>query len=310
MRDALNVVHADLFAHIKLLTGITLVVAEAYIIDMDELGEQAMKLKIIVPIKWIPNTTSVNIDPKTGTLIRANVPSIVNPPDLNALEAALKLKDKYGATVTAISMAPPNAKLGLEHAIGMGADNGILISDRFFAGADTLATSYTLAMAIKKIGDYDLIITGQETLDSSTAHIGAQTASWLQLPFIYYVTDLDANVSEKKIIVKRVLEERKEIYEIKLPALISIAMKSNKPRHVSLIHKIRAKTEKTIKIWSNQTLNLDPSCIGLKGSPTIVSKIDFIGTVPRKKTVIKKPSLEEAITQLINDLLKENALNI
>ncbi|MEM3952076.1 MAG: electron transfer flavoprotein subunit beta/FixA family protein [Nitrososphaerota archaeon] len=148
-----------------------------------------MGLNMIVAVKWVPNTQIVNIDPTTGTLIREGIPSIVNPHDLNAVELALRLKEKYGGTVTAISMAPPAARAGLEFIMGMGVDRAILITDKVFAGADTLATSYTLAKAIEKLKPYDLLIFGHETIDSSTAHIGAQVASWLKIPYIYYVID-------------------------------------------------------------------------------------------------------------------------
>ncbi len=269
-----------------------------------------MPLKIVVPIKWIPNTSSVNIDPETGTLIRTNVPSVINPPDLNALELALQLKDKYGGTVTAITMAPPNAILALEHAIGMGADKGILITDRVFAGADTLATSYTLAKAVEKIGDFDLVITGQETLDSSTAHIAGQMASWLNLPFMYYVTEAEYNEENKTLIVKRLLEDKYEKYELPLPAVISAAMKTNKPRHVRLIHKIRAKVEKPIITWTNQDLQLKPECIGLKGSPTIVTKIEFMGIVPRKREIIDGKTPEEIAEKLLEKLIEEKLVEL
>ncbi len=268
-----------------------------------------MPLNIIVPIKWIPNTSSVNIDPKTGTLIRTNVPSIINPPDLNAIEAALRLRDKYGGMITAMSMSPPSALLGLEHAIGMGVDKAYLLTDRTFAGADTLATSYTLAKAIEKIGEYDLIITGQETLDSSTAHIGAQIASWLNLPFIYYAKRIEYDQSEHAIIVERELEESVEKYAVKLPAVISTAIKSNKPRHVRLKYKIRAKREKPIIVWTNRELGLDPNCVGLKGSPTIVAKIEFMGRVPRKNIIITEGSPEEKVEKLLEKLIKDKVLS-
>ena len=266
-------------------------------------------LKIIVGVKWVPNTTSVNIDPKTGTLIREGIPGIVNPHDLTAVEFALKLKDKYGGSITAISMAPPSATAGLEHVIGMGVDNAILLSDRVFAGADTLATSYVLAKAIEKIGDYNLIVMGHETIDSSTAHIGAQVASWLKIPYIYYVVDAEYFEDINVIRVKRMLENAYEVYELKLPALISVAMHTYKPRRIKASNKIKARTSNLIKIWSNKDLKLDVNCIGLKGSPTTVTKIEFVPKVPRKKEVFKG-SVDDAVKWLIEKLIEDGVLEL
>ena len=269
-----------------------------------------MGLNMAVGIKWVPNTTSVNIDEKTGTLIRAGVPSIINPHDMNALEMAFWLKDRYGGSVTVISMAPPQAKLGLEHAIGMGADRAILVSDRMFAGADTLATSYTLAKTIEKLGDIDLIIMGQETIDSSTAHIGAQLASWLNLPYVYYVTEVEYVEEERKLRVKRMLEDAFEVYDVRLPALISTAMHSNNPRRIRLKHKLRAKLENPIDVWSNKVLGLDPNCIGLRGSPTIVKKIEFMPKVPRKKEICQEKDPKRAAEWLVERLIEEGLLEV
>lgn len=269
-----------------------------------------MPIDIIVGIKWVPNTTAVNIDPKTGTLIREGIPSVVNPHDLTAVEIALRLKDRYGGTITAISMAPPSALSGLEHVIGMGVDKGILASDRVFAGADTLATSYVLSKVIEKIGKYDLIIMGHETIDSSTAHIGAQVASWLGLPYIYYAVDIEYVESEKQIIVKRILENAYETYRISLPAVVSIAMHTFEPRRIKVSNKLRAKLEKVIEIWTSKDLDIDVNCVGLRGSPTVVSAIDFVPKVPRKKLVFKEKDPKKAAKWLIEKLLKEELISI
>jgi len=260
-------------------------------------------MRIVVCIKWVPNTMSVNIDPRTGTLIREGVPSVINPHDLNALEMALEFKDRHGGEVIVISMAPPHAKLGLEHAIGMGADKAILISDRLFAGADTLATSYTLSKAIERIG-YDLIFTGQETIDSSTAHIGAQIASWLGIPYIYYVDEID--YVDGRLRVRRHLEDAVELYEVGIPALIATAMRANKPRYVNIYGKIRAK-KVGVEVWNNSVLGLDEECIGLKGSPTTVSRIDLVPKVPRKGEVFKGDS-KEAVKWLVDKLSQEGLI--
>lgn len=264
-----------------------------------------MSLKIIVGIKYVPNTTNVNIDPKTGTLVREGVPSVVNPHDLVAVEFALDLKDRYGGYITVISMAPPHAKAGLEHVIGMGVDEAILISDRKFAGADTLATSYVLSKAIEKIGDYDLIIMGHETIDSSTAHIGAQVASWLNLPYIYYVTRLDYR--DGSFYIERELEDSIERYRLTKPCLIAIKMYSRIPRHVKLEYKLRTIFDSPIKIWTNDDLGLDPNCIGLRGSPTVVSKVDFTPKVPRKNIVFEG-DVRESVRKLVKSLIDEGVI--
>ena len=177
-------------------------------------------MRIVVGMKWVPGTQSVRIDPKTGTLIREGVPSIVNPHDLPAVELALRLRDRYGGEVIAISMSPPPAVKGLEYLVGMGVDRAILLTDRVYAGADTLATSYVLANAIRKIdreiGKVDLAVFGQETTDSSTAHIAAQTASWLEWPYIYYVRDAWL-ADDGKLHVERILEDAIEEWALELP---------------------------------------------------------------------------------------------
>jgi electron transfer flavoprotein beta subunit len=266
-------------------------------------------VRIVVGTKWVPGTQSVRIDPKTGTLIREGVPSIVNPHDLPAVELALRLRDRYGGEVIAISMSPPPAVKGLEYLVGMGVDRAILLTDRVYAGADTLATSYVLANAIRKIdreiGKVDLAIFGQETTDSSTAHIGAQTASWLEWPYIYYVRNAWL-AEDGKLHVERILEDAIEEWELELPAIISVAMKSIKPRPVSLYNKIRFKTRPdTLITWTNKELGLDTRCTGLKGSPTIVSKTVDVPEVPRKKVVYTPKDGDDAARWIIEALLKD-----
>ncbi len=264
--------------------------------------------RIVVGIKWVPNTQAVRFDPKTGTLIREGVPSIVNPHDLDAIELALKTREKYGGEIIVVTMAPPGAEEGLRHVIGMGVDRAILVSDRVFAGSDTLATSYTLAKTIERIGRVDLVFFGQETIDSSTAHIPAQVASWLDLPYIYYVESIEKlELKENKVVVKRKLEDRYEWYEVELPVVIGVAMHSNPPRPISLTNKLRAVTEKPIEVWTNKQLGLDPRCIGLRGSPTIVSKVTWQPEIPRKRKIYQG-NPKEAVKWLIKHLEEEKVL--
>ncbi len=266
-----------------------------------------MGLDIILLFKYVPNTTTVNVDPNTGTLIREGVPSVVNPHDLVAAEFALKLREKYGGKIRAMIMAPPSATKGIEYLVGMGIDEGILLTDRAYGGADTLATSYVISQAIKKVVDrYDLIITGQETLDSSTAHIGAQVASWLGIPYVYYVTD--AVLEDGSLVVTRQLESYVEKYRIKLPGLISVLMHSQQPRDVTLSNKLRFIKEKPIKVYTNNELKLNTLCTGLKGSPTIVAKTEFIGKIPRKQQIIQGKSPEEMVSWLLSKLKEEKVI--
>ncbi len=266
-----------------------------------------MGLRVVVGVKWVPNTQAVRIDPKTGTLIRQGVPSIINPHDLAAVELALQLRDRYGGEVVAVSMAPPPAVQGLEHLIGMGVDYAYLFSDRAFAGADTLATSYVLAAGIRRVeeerGRVDLAVFGQETIDSSTAHIGAQVASWLGWPYIYYVRR--AELAGDELRVERVIEGYVEEYLLPLPAVVSVAAKAFKPRDVTLRGKLRAKREKPIKVLSNKDLGLDPRCVGLKGSPTIVAKVTYLPEVPRRKEVYKPKTPREGARWLLRKLLED-----
>ncbi len=269
-------------------------------------------MRIVVGIKWVPNTQAVRIDPETGTLIRKGVPSIVNPHDLPAIEAALRLRDTVGGEVIAFAMAPPPAVKGLELALGMGVDRAILITDRVFAGADTWATSYVLGNAIVKIereyGRVDLAVFGQETIDSSTAHIPGQVASWLNWPYAYYVRDIQVS-GDSKIRIVRELEEYVEEYEVELPAVLGIAMRALKPRPVSLYNKLRAKLDKNVIItWSNSDLKLDPRCVGLKGSPTIVAKTIDMPEVPRKKEVYKPRDPRDGAKWIISKIVEDEKL--
>lgn len=267
-----------------------------------------MSLEMMVGIKWVPNTQNVRFDPKTGTLIREGVPSIVNPADLDAVELALKVKDTYGGRVRVITMAPPSAVKGIEHVIGMGVDEGVLVTDRVFAGADTLATSYVLSQTIKKLGLPDLLFFGQETIDSSTAHIPAQVASWLDLPYVYYVDRVEeVNREERYAVVRRKLEDRYEWVRVELPAVIAAALKSQVPRPVRLSEKLRFHRDKPLQTLTNKDLGLDPRCVGLRGSPTIVAKVTWMPEVPRKRQVFKGDA-REAARWLVKKLAEEGIL--
>ncbi|MBN2126169.1 MAG: electron transfer flavoprotein subunit beta/FixA family protein, partial [Deltaproteobacteria bacterium] len=178
-------------------------------------------MKIIVLVKQVPDTTEVRLDPKTGNLIREGVESIINPDDLHALEAAVALKEKAGGRITVLSMGPPQAIDAVSEAMGMGADEGILLSDRAFAGADTWATSSTLGKAIEKVGAFDIVFAGRQAIDGDTAQIGPQVADYLGIPQVTYVCEIEG-VTKKSLVAKRRLEDGYERVRCDLPAMLTV----------------------------------------------------------------------------------------
>ncbi len=226
-------------------------------------------MKIIVCIKQVPDTTEVKLDPKTGTLIRSGIPSIINPDDKSGIEAALKIKDEIGAHITVISMGPKQAEDALNEALAMGCDEAILITDRKFAGADTWATSSTLAGAIKNM-EYNLIIAGRQAIDGDTAQVGPQVAELLNIPQVSYVNDLE--LCEAGIIVRREFEDRYHKIKVKTPCLITTLKEMNTPRYMNVQGVFDAYREKEIKVLTLEDIDVDLSNIGLKGSPTKVKK--------------------------------------
>ena len=247
-------------------------------------------MKIIVCIKQVPDTNEVKLDPVTGTLIREGVPSIINPDDKAGLEAALALKDQYGAHVTIVSMGPPQADLALREALAMGADEAILVTDRAFGGADTWATSSTIASAIENL-EYDLIITGRQAIDGDTAQVGPQIAEHLGLPNISYAEDL--KIEGDSVVVKRQYEDRYHIIKCKMPCLITALSEMNQPRYMTPGGIFDAYREKEVKVWTRPDLKVDDSNIGLKGSPTRVFK-SFTKPVKGKGTVVPLDPQESA----------------
>jgi electron transfer flavoprotein beta subunit len=227
-------------------------------------------MDIVVCIKQVPDTTEVKINPETNTLIREGVPSIVNPMDENAVEEALRIRDKHGGKVTVITMGPPQAVEVLKQCIAMGADEVFLISDRAFAGSDTWATSYTLAAAIKKLGKFDLVLCGKQAIDGDTAQVGPGIAEWLNIPQVTFAIKVEVDGSKAKI--ERLLEEVNEIVETPLPCVLTVVKQINEPRVPSLKGLMRAKKAE-IKTLSAAEIEADPAVTGLKGSPTRVVKI-------------------------------------
>ncbi len=262
-------------------------------------------MNIIVLVKQVPDTTEVKLDPKTGSLIREGIESIINPDDRHALEAAVSLKEAHGGNITAISMGPHQAIDALSEALGMGADEGILLSDKAFAGADTWATSITLGKAIEKLGDYDVILCGRQAIDGDTAQIGPQVADHLQLPQVTYVCEIE-QIQKDSMIVKRRLEDGFERVQCNLPALLTIIGELNTPRHPLVGSLIDACKEKApIKVWNAADIGVQTRDVGLEGSLTHVIKT-FAPKFEREGEMLEGDT-KEAVTSLIGKL-KENRL--
>ncbi len=257
-------------------------------------------MHVVVCIKQVPDTTDVKIDPQTNTLIREGVESIINPFDTYAIEEAIRLKEKYGAKTTVITMGPPQAQEALREAISMGIDEAIHLSDRAFAGSDTLATSLVLAKAIEKMGDVDLVICGKQASDGDTAQVGPGIATHLGFPQATYVRRIDEiNLTDRFMNVERLLEDGYEILEVKLPCVITVVKEINEPRMPSLRGKMRARKYE-IPVWTHKDLGLDEEKVGLKGSPTQVVKI--FTPPPRGKGTVVEGEPEEVAAKLVEYL--------
>lgn len=257
-------------------------------------------MNIIVCIKQVPETTEVKINPETNTLIRDGVKSIINPFDMYAIEEAVRLKEKFGGKITIITMGPPQAEAALREAISIGADEGVLVCDRAFAGSDTWATSFTLSESIKKLGQFDLIICGKQASDGDTAQVGPGISTHLDIPQVTYVKKIE-EVKDNIMRVERLMEEGFEIIETPLPVLLTVVKEINEPRLPSIKGMMRAKQAK-ITHFTQKELSLDPQKIGLCGSPTQVVKIF---TPPQR---VGGQMLKGEVTEIVNelaDLLKD-----
>ncbi|MFH1411646.1 MAG: electron transfer flavoprotein subunit beta/FixA family protein [Candidatus Omnitrophota bacterium] len=229
-------------------------------------------MKMIVLIKQVPDTTDVKIDPVTNTLQREGVSAVINPFDMYAIEEALRIKERLGeGEVVVISMGPPQAESALREAISMGCDSGVLLSDRKFAGSDTWATSYTIAQAIKKIGDYKVVLCGKQASDGDTAQVGPGVSMHINIPQVTYVKKIE-KIDKTSATVERMTEEGYDIVETPLPALFTVVKEINEPRLPSLKGKMKAKKAE-IPVWTAEDLSCEKDKIGLDGSPTRVVKV-------------------------------------
>lgn len=263
-------------------------------------------MDIIVPIKQVPETGNVKIDEEKGTMIRDGVESIVNPLDLYAIEIALQLKEERGGKVTVISMGPLNAEKALREAMSMGCDDGVLISDRAFAGSDTWATSYTLSQTIKKLGRFHLIITGVRATDGDTAQVGPGIAAFLDIPLSTYTSAIK-EITDNTITVERLLEAGYETLRLPLPCLLTVVREISYPRLPTLRGKQKARAIE-MPIFSPDDINADRELVGIKGSPVKVVKITKPKVTRNGRIIdIGKTSLKEAVAELV-EFLDEHGL--
>lgn len=258
-------------------------------------------MNIIVCIKQVPNTIQVRINPETNTLMREGVECVINPFDMYAIEEGVRLKEKHGGKVTVISMGPPQAEMALREALSLGADEAVLLSDRYFAGSDTWATSYVISQAIKKIADYQMVICGKQASDGDTAQVGPGISTFLDVPQVTYVKKIE-EIKENAARVERMLEEGYEIIETPLPCVLTVVKEINEPRLPSLKGKMKAKKAEIIK-WNAEDLNCDFDKIGLDGSPTRVVKI--FTPAQRKGGEILKGEIHEIVEKLAGELKGE-----
>lgn len=261
-------------------------------------------MKILVFVKQVPNTDDVRLDPRTGNLMRDGVESVMNPLDANGIEAALELKERYGGTITAISMGPPQADDVLKKALAMGCDESVLLSDRALGGADTLATGYPLAKAAEKIGGYDLLICGRHAVDAETAQTGPIIAAFLGIPQVTLVDSV--SIDGEHAVCRRVLPDRFETVRVKMPALITVCSEINTPRYPTPINIMKA-LKKPRYVWNSRDINCDPDMIGAAGSP---SSNKEIFEPPKRNTDTKyfTGDIEEMVKAIADTLEAEKLI--
>ena len=259
---------------------------------------QVAVMNIIVCIKQVPDAKDVRLDPVTNTMNREGVESIMNPYDQHALEEGVRLAEKHGGKVTVITMGPPQAEEVLRQAISCGADDGVLVSDRAFAGADTWATSYTLEKTVRKLGNIDLVLCGKQAIDGDTAQVGPGLATRLDIPYVTCVQKV-RQVDGGKIVVERMMDDGYDVVETALPALLTVVKDINEPRVPSLKGKMKAKKSEIRRLTASD-IGADPSCIGLPGSPTQVMRV--FPPQARGEKAILTGTIDEQIDQLVAKL--------
>ena len=262
-------------------------------------------LRIVVCVKVTPKPEEIKVDPETNLLNRANVRSEINPPDMNALEVALNIKDEWGGRVDILSMGPIFVEGILRVGLAMGADHLYLLSDKAFGGADTLATTYTLAKGIEKIGDVDLVICGEESSDGATGQVPSGLAEWLNLPQLTQIDQLELFPRRRAAVGRRPAKGVVELLEVPLPAVASIKVAANEPRFMDYSLKKQAFGDSRITIWTRHDLAVEEGSIGLAGSPTQVSGLAQAPSRERKRIVIEGSSqqIAQRLSKIIEDSL-------
>jgi electron transfer flavoprotein beta subunit len=256
-------------------------------------------MKIIVCIKQVPDARDVRLDPVTNTLAREGVQSIMNPYDQHALEEAVRLKEIHGGEVVVLTMGPPQAEEMLRQAISCGADRAVLVSDRAFAGADTWATSYTLEHALKKTGNFDLILCGKQAIDGDTAQVGPGLATRLGIPYLTCVQKVREGTNTG-LIVERMMDDGYDVVAVDYPVLLTVVKNINEPRVPSIKGKMKAKKAEIMRL-NAEDIGADPACIGLPGSPTKV--VNVFPPDARSDRSVLTGTLDEQLDQLVERLI-------
>jgi len=264
-------------------------------------------LNIIVLLKQVPDIEKVRFDSERGRLDRSSAGAVINPFDLNALEAAVQLKEQRGGSVTVLSMGPPSAEEALRDALARGADRAVLLSDAKFGGADTLATSYTLSCAVRRLGAFDLVICGEKTIDGDTAQVGPEVAGFLGVPHVAYVEEV-RSVDAEAIVVKLGLDEDCLTVRMRLPGLVTVTKDLNSPRLPTLKDKLKSRKAE-VAVWTADDLRglADERLFGLSGSPTWVAKV-YSPLSGKKSGQVFEGAAEEKARKLAEVLVSLNVV--
>lgn len=264
-----------------------------------------MSLKIVVCIKQVPVSNNLKIDPVTKNLVRSGEAGVMNPYDKNAIEAALRLKEEWGGEITLLSMGPPDFEMTLRQGLAMGCDDAVLLSSRQFGGADTLATGYVLAQAIKELGNVDLVLFGRQSVDADTSQVGPIVSEFLDWPQITFVSELHSH-TKNTMTATRLLENMQQKIEFQLPAVVTVRSEMNEPRYPTP-RNIQQSYKKTIRIWDENSLPVDANRIGLKGSPTVVRSV-WAPEKEAKATTFLTGTADEAVRELLIQMRATNLL--
>lgn len=262
------------------------------------------ELHSVVCVKVVPKPEEIRVDPETKMLERSSARSEINPPDMNAMEMALTLKDRFGGRISLLSMGPPFFETNLRVALAMGADNIYLLSDPAFAGADTLATTYTLAQGIRKIGGIDLVLCGEESSDGATGQVPPGIAEWLDSSQLTLLTEVDVDLVESTARGRRESKGGHELLEVHLPAVISVKTACNEPRFMDYSLRPWTLEEQRLTVWDAEDLEADQNLIGLAGSPTIVTGLAEAPYRERRKEYLEGTT-EEIVNNLVKVMLEE-----